>query len=153
MKKKKIPFPQANNLETLYNLFFEIGPEGVTKEDIVGKYGLETDRQGDYYLNALLFIGLVEKYGLKFFLNSKGSRLRLESSKDIKKLFCKAILEQDFLSVIYRQSLCLEPEEKRMYVTNQIFNEFGLAASTAKRRADTICSWFDWIEQNLGEVN
>lgn len=152
MKKRiEAPFPQADNLETIYNIFFEIGPEGLIKEDVVGKYGLSTERQGDYYLNALLFIGIVEKYGVRFFLNGKGVKLRLESSSQLRAAFCAAILENDFLRQLYTSTLHLDKIEKRLHISNQIVEEFDLAISTAQRRAKTICSWLEWIETNMGE--
>lgn len=150
-KKKNIPFPQADNLETIFSLFFEIGPDGLTKEDVIGKYGLDTDRQGDYYLNALMFIGLVEKFGIRFFLNSKGAKLRLESSNEIRSLFCKSVLEHEFLGPVYVESRKLDPTERKTYIAGRIFNDYGLAISTSERRATSICSWFDWIDKNIGE--
>ena len=150
-KKKKVPFPQADNLETIYSLFFEIGPDGLTKDDVVGKYGLDTDRQGDYYLNALMYIGLVEKFGIRFFLNTKGAKLRLESSNNIRNLFCEAVLEHDFLGPVYSESRKIGASERRSYVAGRIFNEYGLDHSTSERRATSICSWFDWIDSNRGK--
>lgn len=63
---KKVPFPQANNMDLIFSIFFDIGDEGLSKYDVIKKYNL-ADRQGSYYLDALLYIGVVKKINIKYF--------------------------------------------------------------------------------------
>ena len=51
---KTIPFPQANNMELIYNLVKTMPEDGVVYSTIAKEHKI-ADRQGSYYLNALLF--------------------------------------------------------------------------------------------------
>ena len=64
-------FPQADNLDFVYQVFIDLTSEGLNRYSFAEKYKLH-DRQGAYYLNALCFIGLAEKRGKDTFLR-KGS--------------------------------------------------------------------------------
>ena len=146
---KKIPFPQANNLGLIFNILFYIGPEGVSKYDVSQKYNID-EREGSYYLDALYFIGLVEKINTKYFLNARGTAVRLLSSDDAKDGFCKEVLSHSFLSSVYDKWKSIDnPSEKVNYLASVIYNgNYGLNAETSKRRASSINSWFCWIEDN-----
>ena len=55
-------FPQADNLELVYQVFTDLTDNGLNRYSFSEKYHL-ADRQGAYYLNALCFIGVAEKKG------------------------------------------------------------------------------------------
>lgn len=55
-------FPQADNLELVYQVFVDLTEEGLNRYTFADKYNMH-DRQGAYYLNAICFIGLAEKKG------------------------------------------------------------------------------------------
>lgn len=55
-----VQFPQADNLEFVYQVFIELSEEGLNRYTFANKYHMH-DRQGAYYLNAICFIGLAEK--------------------------------------------------------------------------------------------
>lgn len=143
---KKIPFPQANNMDLIFNIFFDIGENGLSKYDVIKKYQL-ADRQGAYYLDALLYIGVVEKIKIKYFLNNIGINIRLKSIDEIKKSFCKQILSNPFINDMYIS--CKEMNSisvKKNYIAGCIFNKIGLNLNTSHRRASTILNWFEWID-------
>ena len=142
---KHCPFPQANNLDLIFTIFMEIGPKGLSRYDVVKAHGL-TERQGSYYLDALLFVGVVEKYNIKYFLNDVGVDIRLQSKDQMKSKFCDVLLKNEFINSVFEQTKYMKQKEaQKEYIENRIFNEYGLSMVTAHRRASTIYSWLDWI--------
>ncbi len=84
---KHIPFPQANNLDLIFDIIMDIGNTGLTKSDVAAKYHME-ERQGSYYLDALLYLGFVEKIHSKYFLTKKGITIKELPAHMRKKGFC-----------------------------------------------------------------
>ena len=148
-KNKTAPFPQANNLDSMFSILFDIGKEGIVREEVIDEYGLTTVRQGAYYLNALLFLGLVEKINVKYFLTQKGVDIRLASRKEAKKLFINAILNVPIIETIYNAMKSVSDRNKKSRIVSRIISEsYGLNEVTSDRRASTVLSWFEWIEIN-----
>lgn len=148
---KNVPFPQANNMELIFNIFFDIGENGLSKYDVINKYHL-ADRQGSYYLDALLYIGVVEKINIKYFLNNTGIIIRLKSADEIRKCFCEQILNNPFIKEMY--FICKEITSlhvKKEYIIGRILDVTSLNKNTSARRASTILNWFEWIE-NYGRI-
>ncbi len=149
---KKTVFPQANNLELIYKILFDIGPEGVTKENISNKYNMD-ERQGAYYLDALVYIGVVEKINVKYFLNEKGVFVRLQASDECKKSFCSFIIEHPFLGDLYKNTMNMNSDEKLVYISSRITNVYDLNLNTSNRRASSIVSWFNYINNVMDGDN
>ncbi len=150
---KKVLFPQANNFELIFKVLYDIGPDGITKDAISKKYKMD-ERQGSYYLDALLYLDVVEKYNIKYFLNAKGIKIRLTSADDSKKVFCDYVLSHPFLGELYKQTQKMEQKEKLEYISAEIFNQYGLNSNTSARRASSIVSWFSTIEKIInGDKN
>ncbi|MCQ2798794.1 MAG: hypothetical protein MJ220_02825 [Bacilli bacterium] len=142
----KVPFPQANNIELIFAVLNDIGSEGLAKDEVAFKYGIDP-RQGSYYLDALLYLGFVEKINTKYFLSNKGITTRLAPKDNMKKVFADHILEHPFIGVLYKECKGLERSKILTHVSTTIFNETGLSNSTSQRRADSIVRWFSWIER------
>ncbi len=146
---KKAPFPQANNIELIYDLFCKINDSGYSKFDVSERYGL-SDRQGSYYLDALLFLGLVQKINTKYFISNDVFSLHNNGSLT-KKDFCVLILRHPFLNNEYIEvSKFMETKDKLEYLAAKIKLEYKLNEATANRRASTILNWFEWINLCLG---
>ena len=111
---KKVPFPQANNMDLIFSIFFDIGDEGLSKYDVIKKYNL-ADRQGSYYLDALLYIGVVKKINIKYFLNNTGISIRLKGTDEIKNSFSKQILSNPFINELYYFSKNMDLSSKYKY--------------------------------------
>lgn len=60
IKEPKIPFPQADNFKRVINLCELLLNDDMKKEDIVSKYDFDP-RQADYYTNAGIYLGLINK--------------------------------------------------------------------------------------------
>lgn len=144
------PFPQADNIELVYNLFFDISPDGISKEFVTNKYGY-TERQGSYYLDALCFIGLAQKINSKYFLTSKGAELRLIAQDDLKSTFCKMVLENGFLRETYEIYKRYDGNDLAELISKKIYDKYDLSESTTMRRAKTVTHWLEWLDNNLEE--
>ncbi len=146
---KNAPFPQANNIELIYDLFCKITDSGLSKFDVAEQYGL-AERQGSYYLDALLFLGLVQKINTKYFICNDIVALRNKGSLT-KKDFCVLILKHPFLNNEFIEVNKLkETKDKLKYLAARIKLEYKLNEATANRRASTIINWFEWINHCLG---
>ncbi|MBU3129010.1 DUF7226 domain-containing protein [Clostridium tagluense] len=145
---KKIPFPQANNLQLIYKIFCDIDSMGMNKFDIQSRYKL-AEREGSYYLDALYYLGFVDKIRIKYFLNHKGILFNKLSDEDRKSEFINLIVHNDFLGDLYKCIILFDSnKEKKEYIAGRIANKEKLGINTAQRRASTIISWFIWIDKN-----
>ena len=145
---RKIPFPQANNIDLIFKILCEFDEQGVSKFMLKNKYGL-TEREGVYYLDALNYLGLIDKIHIKYFINKKGIYIK-NNINNQKKLFIRCVLNQEFISELYIKTYNLPTKkEKQNYIALRIMKEEGLNINTSQRRASTIMSWFLWIEKNM----
>lgn len=146
---KKIPFPQANSLERIYSIFLSIEDGGISKFDIIKSIGL-AEREGAYYLDALYFLGYVEKYNTKYFLSKTGVSLKQNCIIDGKKVFAEEILKHHFFDEIYKQRESFDDDKDfRSYLIHKISNDYQIGLNTAKRRASSVVAWLQWIDNNL----
>lgn len=140
-------FPQADNLDLVYQVFVELREEGLNRYTFAEKY-LISDRQGAYYLNALCFIGLAEKKGKNTFLTEQGKIIQMLSDPFRKKVFLLAILENELVCDTFH--LCKGKDRAEQTEIAEVFIEgtYGISEPvTRSRRARTLLSWFRWIEQ------
>lgn len=145
---KKVPFPQANNLELIYNILLNFPQDGLVYSTVASENKI-TDRQGSYYLNALLFLDLVKKIKNRFFLSEKAILLKKTLTKHT---FCSYLITTSGISELYNTYILInQKKEASQYLTSYIRNNYGLEEATALRRASTITNWFVWIEKNLHE--
>jgi len=140
-------FPQANNLEFIYQFFTELDDEGLNRYSFGEKYNMH-DRQGAYYLNALCFIGLAEKKGLNTFLSERGAVIQKLSEPFRKKVFLLAIFENQFICDTYQVCKNKDKSEQAAIIEILIEGTYGIHNEAMKqRRARTLISWFHWIQQ------
>lgn len=146
---KKVPFPQANNMELIYIILKNFDENGMTKFMLKDIYGL-TVREGAYYLDALHYIDLVEKHRIKYFLNQNGVIVKDSSNEKQKKSFAQMVQRNDFVNRMSQKVKAINNNrEKQDFIANCIMFEIGLSDTTAQRRASTILSWLNWLKNNL----
>ena len=142
-----VPFPQADNLELVYQIFVDMDELGLNRYSFADKYGM-ADRQGAYYLNAICFIGLAEKKGKNTFLNGRGKTIQLLGEPFRRKVFQLAILENQFICDTYHKCKGKDKSEQKEIVSILIEGTYGISDETTKeRRARTLVSWYRWFEQ------
>jgi len=151
--REKCPFPQANNMDFMIHIFLNIGMDGITKFDVQKSSGLK-DRQGSYYLDALVYLGLVEKYKTKYYLTERGKEIKLSPLEQMNAMFCEVILENKMLKYLYDKTKDMESsKESKEFISVILATTFELGNSTANRRASTVSAWFNWINKVKGGVN
>lgn len=140
-------FPQADNLEFVYQVFTDLTDEGMNRYSFAEKYN-RADRQGAYYLNALCFIGLAEKKGKDTFLSKQGKLIQQLEEPFRRKVFMLAILENQFICDTYHSCKMREGSDQKDYIETMIEGSYGITDSTTKeRRARTLSSWYKWFDQ------
>lgn len=151
-KQRKIPFPQANNIELIYSILLSIGDDGYSKRNVASTYEMD-ERQGSYYLDTLEFLGFVEKINSKYFLTKNGMMVANAPENEKLNVFIKLTLTNEHINYLYEQFSCIEKETQKLVISNYISNKFLLGINTANRRASSIMSWFKWIKQvRSGEI-
>ena len=139
-------FPQADNLDFVYQVFIDLTSEGLNRYSFAEKYKLH-DRQGAYYLNALCFIGLAEKRGKDTFLSERGKVVQMLDEPFRKKVFVLAIFENHFICEAYQKCKGKEKKKKKEIVSVLLEGAFGISDSaTNARRSRSLVSWFRWLE-------
>lgn len=142
-----VQFPQADNLEFVYQVFSELPEEGLNSYSFAKKYHI-SDRQGAYYLNAICFISLAEKNGKNTTLTKRGRIIQMLDEPFRKKVFLLAILENEFICDTYHACKGRSKEEKKSIVEIMIEGTYGITNDAMKnRRARTLLSWYKWFEQ------
>lgn|SRR5690554_627540 len=150
---RKIAFPQANSLQRIYDIFTSLDHSGVSKFEVMEKYKL-TEREAAYYLDALEYIGLVDKHKMRYFLNEKG--YFIQDLPETRLKFAEAVLEDEFISELYSNRFHFTDRKGyQYYLAGKISEKHSLNYVTALRRASTILSWFSWIDnlQNKCDCN
>lgn len=143
----KYQFPQADNLELLYQVFCDFPEDGLNRYSFSDKYHI-SDRQGAYYLNALCFIGLGEKNGKNTYLSERGKTVKGLDEPFRKKVFQLAILENRFICDTYHVCKGKERAEQKEIVEILIEGSYGINdEATKERRARTLLSWYKWFSQ------
>lgn len=138
-------FPQADNLDFVYQVFVELQDGGLNRYTFSEKYDI-SDRQGAYYLNALCFIGLAEKIGKNTFLNERGKTVQMLDEPFRKKVFQLAILENQFICDTYHICKGKDRSEQKEIIEILIEGTYGINDEVTKaRRARTLISWYKWF--------
>lgn len=144
---KKIPFPQANDFDKIYDLIcLEDELKLQDKEFLKNYLNLGTERQISYYLSACEFLGVITR-SKKY--SELGIKIR-NASVDLKILtICKIIISLPVFGEVfimrYLYNECLNQEEiaQLISVIYEIDNY-----EVCKRRASTVSKWLDWIDNN-----
>jgi len=141
---RKIPFPQANNLKLMFEILCSIENSGVTKERISANFVIH-NRLASYYLNALAYVGLVEKINSKYFLTLYGNEVIGVKDSMKKYLFIEMIANSENFSVYYKKyhNYYMDKKALEIEIQQMIIEKIGMNNSTAKRRAECIMSWFE----------
>jgi len=140
-------FPQADNLEFIYQVFIDFPEEGLNRYSFGERFNI-SDRQGAYYLNALCFIGLADKKGKNVFLSKRGETIKELDEPFRKKVFQLAIFENQFICDTYHMCKGKEKSEQKEIIEILIEGTYGISDEATKaRRARTLASWYRWFSQ------
>ncbi|MBE9094856.1 translation elongation factor [Tychonema sp. LEGE 07203] len=146
-----VPLPQADKFERVVDLLSLLLERNLTKDDITENYEFDR-RQTDYYTNAGLYIGLIEKYQdsltnkVAFRLTSEGRSI-LQKRPKLKYLdLINKILERQVFYLVFQLALKLgeiPPEDAICKIISE--NRSEINDTTIKRRNSTVRGWISWI--------
>jgi predicted transcriptional regulator len=140
-------FPQADNLKLLLKILIFIDSEGV-KINQVSNHVLINERNSRYYLDALLYLDLVEKIKIKYFLNEKGIEMQQLYVRLGAKPVYNHIISHRYLRHLYEiYKSNLSYDNKITVLVEKLMNDYHLSQSTATRRLSCIMSWFEQIQE------
>lgn len=151
MAEPEVPLPQADKFERVVDLLSLLLETDLTKDRITEKYAFDR-RQTDYYTNAGLYLGLMEKYKDSttkttiFRLTSEGRSI-LHKRPKLKYLdLINKILEKKVFYLVFELTLKhgeIPPENTLCKIISEI--RPALNSTTIKRRYSTVRGWIFWI--------
>ncbi len=151
-----IPFPQADSFERVINLCELLNEYGcLKKEAIVNNYDF-VERQSDYYTNAGIYLGLIDKREGEtvYSLTKIGKQLFQVSIIKRQAMFIESILSHRVFNKTLTLYLNKDSTPNKQEIVS-IMKESNLykvrTEKTFQRRASTILSWIEWILEQREE--
>jgi DNA modification methylase len=152
------PVPQADDLQLVFEVVEFIQEGAETRNDIAAKLDY-VPRQGPYYADAAIALRLVEavrapgKTGQKFALTALGLQWLSASASDKRKLKQQVVLAAPIVKYLAAE-LGVDPNTASGLSALQdqagvatVLEGLDLSQYTARRRASTLCGWFNVIAQ------
>ena len=148
-----VPFPQADSFERAINICELIYEHGfISRDDITREYDFDV-RQTDYYTNACIYLGLLDKEkdtdeGVGHSLSITGNKIMRENLKTRRLEFVKLILQKRAFNESFKEYLRTTREPEKNFIVSilcQTPSISEMAESTQNRRASTVSSWIDWV--------
>ena len=144
--------PQADDFGRVINILEELMRGQDLESADISEQQHFTLRQSDYYMNAAIFLGLIQKEESRYQLTSEGKRIMGKDIHGRNLALAQAMLRPRFLRKAMRSSI-----EQGVFVTipemTSIMRSVGirLGDSTIERRAQTARSWIKWLLDNCTE--
>jgi hypothetical protein len=133
-----VPFPQADNFETVLAMFSIVVEEnGISKDDLFLKFDL-VYRQIDYYSNVLRWLGVAEENDSLIVPTAEGKRI--SSLTHARKM--KRLAEIIFSEPIFNWALN-KPDRN---VPHELFMRWKCTGNTIDRRLVTVRSWIKYFQ-------
>ncbi|MBQ8142712.1 MAG: hypothetical protein IJ194_06120 [Bacilli bacterium] len=143
------PFPQADNIGRVFRIlmFLEFGDSTCNQ---IMFYESFTQRQAQYYLNALMFLKLVHRKGKGVYsLTSLGEKCVHSGLRDRIKFVIEEILKNKVFRLLFEEGLTHVITKEN---ANKIMHDLGYSPNTILRRSSTVYSWVTWCLTNF-DVN
>lgn len=149
-----VPFPQANDLDKVIDLIMNT-QMGITNRGAIAELFDFEDRQGDYYANAAVYLGLLKRTAnfSEFLLTNEGkSILNSEKRNQRNIILLQQILKKptfnEIIRTAYDNSRIIENINTDL-VVNIIQKHVNINDTTARRRSSTVLRWIKWINDNI----
>jgi len=146
-----VPYPQANDLDKVIDIVTNFHLSGLSNKPAIAEFFDFDERQGDYYLNAGNYLGLLKRvpYSTEFLLTREGEFIaRSENRSRRNLLLLKQLLKRPSFNEIIRlfdfrnRDLALLGVDVLAPI---IQKHVELNETTARRRASTVMSWLRWM--------
>lgn len=146
VEQEGIPFPQADSFTRVIDMLSMFMESNLSSKEVAEAFSFDV-RQGNYYIAAGRYLGLLEEDGnIKYRLTPVAREL-LSSSVQSRNLgFAKQILQHKVFQSAYQK--LANNELNRDFVISILCKEIGLSIETARRRSSTVVSWCKWIRNS-----
>lgn len=141
---KKIPFPQANDFNKIYNLIC-MGDESklIDKEYLKSYLNLGTERQIAYYLSACEFLGVINRNKE---YTELGKNIRNTNSDLRIVMICKIIISLPVFGEVFLLNYLYDEKSSQEDIAQLISVLYGIDNyEVCKRRASTVSKWLEWV--------
>jgi len=152
-----VPYPQANDLDKVIDIVTNFHFAGLTNKVVIAEFFEFDERQGDYYANAAIYLGLLKRGrppSSEFELTLAGEFIANSQNRSQRNLLLlKQMLKKPSFNEIIRlfvsrnQDITLLNTE---LLASVIQRHVPLNETTAWRRASTVMSWLSWMEVSMG---
>lgn len=147
-----IPYPQADDLDKVIDIVKNIRVGYDNKFDIASYFDFD-DRQGDYYANAAIYLGLLKRKDSKFSLTDLGLKLvncseRRKRNQIVLEQMLKRPTFNESISYLANNEFDVDSINKNQIVSI-IKRHTDYIESTSSRRASTVKAWLRWIDKNI----
>lgn len=144
-----IPFPQADNLARVIDTIDLVSRGFTSKEDISEAWAYD-ERQGDYYSNAAVYLGMLKREGRNGFSLTENGRYfsQLSARQRIQLLAEQALKHPVFYesaASLVKRDACPDLEQ----ISEWIAYYSTLSGTTPRRRAVTVLNWLRRFMQDL----
>ncbi|KAA8455637.1 type II restriction enzyme [Weissella paramesenteroides] len=141
-----VQFPQADNFNRVLDILNRVD-DTITGNKVTEIYEFNR-RQGNYYISALMYIGLLQKVdgSYKYELTEIGKRIkRLPNSNSRNMLIIRQLLQDECINIAFQQFIMHSDIDKDWVAKLLLDRVSTVNESTAARRAGTVISWIKWI--------
>ena len=147
--------PQADDFGRVVNILEELAQAPELEAIDISEQQHFTLRQSDYYANAAIFLGLVQRVQRgngRYQLTQEGDEIMRNDFHRRNIALAKAMLRPRFLRIAMKSSI-----DRGELISNieicEIMRreEVNLSDSTVLRRAQTAIAWIKWLLENLAE--
>ena len=147
-----VPYPQANDLDKVIDIVTNFLSAGLTNKPAIAEFFDFDERQGDYYLNAGYYLGLLKRipHSTEFALTREGEYIAKSENRSRRNLL---LLKQMLKKPSFNEIIKLFEMKNRdlsslnvEVVAPIIQKHVNLNETTARRRASTVMSWLRWVD-------
>ena len=141
-----VQFPQADNFNRVLDLLNRVD-DTITGKEVTDIYEFNR-RQSNYYLSALMYIGLLQKVDgtYEYELTEIGKQIkRLPNSNSRNMLIIRQLLQDECINIAFQQFINHGDIDKEWVAKLLLDRVSTVNESTALRRAGTVISWIKWI--------
>jgi hypothetical protein len=146
-----VPYPQANDLDKVIDIVTNFHSAGLTNKPAIAEFFEFDERQGDYYLNAGYYLGLLKRvpHSTEFELTREGEFIAKSENRSRRNLLLlKQMLKRPSFNDIIR---LFESKNRELSLLSVdvlapiIQKHVELNDTTSRRRASTVMSWLRWM--------
>jgi hypothetical protein len=150
-----VPYPQANDIDKVIDIVTNFHSAGLSNKSAIAEFFDFDERQGDYYLNAGYYLGLLKRIpqSTEFSLTKEGEYTARSKNRSRRNLL---LLMQMLKRPSFNETLKIFDDGNRdLTLLNVdviwpiIQKHVELNETTAKRRASTVMSWIRWVNDAM----